>query len=571
MDKFGRKASSDPLQEALRQHKDKWNHDASELIGGIISLKKGINGRGDKEHNLPVSSIKEPLPNEIVSYISEIASSASKLIEEAKSIVNHQENYSKNRKKKQALSKKEKEIIKMAELLSQASWWGSRFIAKIRLPQQRKMISSLEATMKSFETFEDSLLSSKDNAIPESFTKLIKIINEYTGTFFNELKLSKAIPISVSKEEKANLEKQKHEEKKLERERAEANRQLMLQEEIARKQEEKSSKEEEKTRRKIEESERQENLPLTKQRPESIKKDFSAIIADVNTAKVFINLIKKNNNLFELNVNDFDTLLQELINSLDRYNKNQEQSTSTLIDAMQKDIAARHLILARFLYLNPTFKYKKRFIDGKWTDDGKISIVDMPVSQGSSSFFNDLLRYLIEINAFQLSAQSFVDSELIKNASIANWLKSNILNIGQYVSLTDRNFKSILLNTYKSSREIRKELNSILNELESSKLSFDTIIEKTNNLNKLILDLIDNMLALASSYNASTRRQEKAKESYKYDIKSTDLTELKRLKTALSDIKFVNKSEEFEKIKADLSSRIPDRPSYEESGFDSGI
>ena len=554
MDKFGRKASGDPKQEALRQHKDKWNQDASDLIAELIALKRGINGRGDKEKHLPVSSIKDPLPTEIVSYINEVASSASQLIQEAKSIADHQKNYSENRKKK-AISEEEKEIIKMAEMLSNASWWGSRFIAKIRFPQQRKMIASLEATINSLESFEDSLLSSKDSAIPESFTKLIKIINEYTGTFFNELKSLKAMPISISKEEKANIDKQRHEEKKLEKEKAEAERKIHLDIEKARKREELSKKEEDQFRHR--DSEHQ------KQKIDYIKKDIGVRIADIQPAKVFIKFVENNSNLFEIDANGFNQHLQDLDETISKYHKQKEFETGSRIDAMQKDIEAKHLTLVRFLYLDPPFKYKRKFIDNEWREDSKTSIHDMPVSRNSSSFFADLLEHLFKINAIILSSKLMITNQLIKNASIANWLKSNILNVGQYVSLTDRNFKSILLNTYKYSKQIRKHLNSILNELESSKYSFDSIIDNTNNLNKLILDLIDNMLSLASSYNASTRRQEKSKESYRYDIKSTDLAELKRIKIALSDIKFVKNPEDFEKIKADLSSSIPSRTSYD--------
>ena len=46
--KLARKRAIDSLQEELRAEKDEWNGETSEFISALISLKKGINGRGDK-------------------------------------------------------------------------------------------------------------------------------------------------------------------------------------------------------------------------------------------------------------------------------------------------------------------------------------------------------------------------------------------------------------------------------------------------------------------------------------------------------------------------------------------
>jgi len=63
--KNARKKSDDPVQEALRSHKDTWNHDASLLIAQLIAFKKGLNGRGEPKVGIPPGSIKDPMPHEV--------------------------------------------------------------------------------------------------------------------------------------------------------------------------------------------------------------------------------------------------------------------------------------------------------------------------------------------------------------------------------------------------------------------------------------------------------------------------------------------------------------------------
>lgn len=98
MEKQARKKSTDPIQEQLREHKDKWNIATKEFINRIIAFKRALNGRGDPKYSLPPSNIKEPLPSEIVSFLNQVTQDFQLIAEEGSRIIQEQANYSANRK-----------------------------------------------------------------------------------------------------------------------------------------------------------------------------------------------------------------------------------------------------------------------------------------------------------------------------------------------------------------------------------------------------------------------------------------------------------------------------------------
>jgi len=109
MDKIitARKKSSDPKQEQLRINKDNWNKLASQFIAKLIAFKRALNGRGDPKFNLPVSNIKNPLPQEVSSFLVLLSSDFENLVQKSSDIIKEQSEYSVSRKKpiKQASSK----------------------------------------------------------------------------------------------------------------------------------------------------------------------------------------------------------------------------------------------------------------------------------------------------------------------------------------------------------------------------------------------------------------------------------------------------------------------------------
>lgn len=103
MEKVGK--STDPVQQTLRDHKKNWNLAVKEFIKRVIAFKRTLNGRGDTNYSLPPSTIKDPLPSEVGSFMNQLANDFELIVSEATKIQQEQDSYSKNRKK----SKKELE------------------------------------------------------------------------------------------------------------------------------------------------------------------------------------------------------------------------------------------------------------------------------------------------------------------------------------------------------------------------------------------------------------------------------------------------------------------------------
>lgn len=99
MKKEAQKGVKDPVQQKLRQNKKQWSKDTSVLIAQLIAFKRGLNGRGDPRAGLPASNIKEPLPNEIETYMNQMVQRFQEIIDRASNIIDEQAEYSKNRRK----------------------------------------------------------------------------------------------------------------------------------------------------------------------------------------------------------------------------------------------------------------------------------------------------------------------------------------------------------------------------------------------------------------------------------------------------------------------------------------
>jgi hypothetical protein len=192
MEKQGRSRSKDPDQESLRTHKDEWNSETSKLIGKLISFKRGLNGKGDKSSGLPPGHITEPIPTPVASYLDEIINSSNLVIDHARSIINEQKDYASTRTHTHAHASKEEDIIRLANLLGEASlskeasWWGSRFLSRIKFlfadselrEKKLSLMRALVALLSDLKDFEE-ILTSKKNSIG----KVISIFNSFLFSF----------------------------------------------------------------------------------------------------------------------------------------------------------------------------------------------------------------------------------------------------------------------------------------------------------------------------------------------------------------------------------------------------
>lgn len=96
--------SKDPVQQKLRDHKRKWNTIYRNFSQKLKGFKDGLNGRGNTKSNIVPSNIKDPLPNEVGGLLSQLAGEFQQLVNDAETIITEQEQYSRNRKKKQPKS-----------------------------------------------------------------------------------------------------------------------------------------------------------------------------------------------------------------------------------------------------------------------------------------------------------------------------------------------------------------------------------------------------------------------------------------------------------------------------------
>ncbi len=217
MEKLGRKPSSDPAQEKLRQTKSLWNKDVSVFINDLIHLKKTMNGWPSKFHQ-ERSFIKEPIPADPVSIIGVLSGDFQELAQRGDAIVQEQLNYAKTRRKKQPkqlnlplgqpeqqkppaepeapkpdlsqqlalpnVASMESDIVKIASafeikygLTSQASNPVSRFFAKLLNPTmgfseaarirrvRMQLLNSSANTYKKLEKFQVAVVKSSKSSI----------------------------------------------------------------------------------------------------------------------------------------------------------------------------------------------------------------------------------------------------------------------------------------------------------------------------------------------------------------------------------------------------------------------
>lgn len=97
MKKEGFKPSADPVQNALRTHKQEWNVLVSSFITNLIQYKKLLNGSPNK-FIMEKTNIKNPLPAQATTVIGNLAELFVQIAEKAKLIAEEQAHYSETRR-----------------------------------------------------------------------------------------------------------------------------------------------------------------------------------------------------------------------------------------------------------------------------------------------------------------------------------------------------------------------------------------------------------------------------------------------------------------------------------------
>lgn len=206
-----RAKSQDSAQEHLRASKESWNKQVSAWIAALnalkphlISFKRGLNGRGDPKAGLPISSIKDPMPAQIVGYLgnvhsefNELASIFAKLVDEAGNIMQEQAQYSAHRRKSQPRrpgTSPGRSQIQTAHnhqidnlIIAEGSNPISRFWSHLSSllssdVNKRSRLSMLEMARKLFRNLielEDKILSKGMDNIPQVLTNYLLVMNNF--------------------------------------------------------------------------------------------------------------------------------------------------------------------------------------------------------------------------------------------------------------------------------------------------------------------------------------------------------------------------------------------------------
>lgn len=183
--------AKDPAQLRLREHKRKWNASYKDLTGKLKAFKNGLNGKGDTKHSLPPSDIKNPVPNEVGSYLNQLAAQFQSLVTDANAIIKEQNTYSSTRKKKQPkqapsgnLSKNDKVVEDLSRIASfsfekDASNKLTRFWQYFKSIFSREELTKFRVSMLRMSSdlhyslldFQNEVLTLELGSVPRSITK----------------------------------------------------------------------------------------------------------------------------------------------------------------------------------------------------------------------------------------------------------------------------------------------------------------------------------------------------------------------------------------------------------------
>jgi DNA-binding transcriptional MerR regulator len=200
VNKNARTRSVDPLQERLRQRKQEWNVSCSEFIARLnafkphlIAFKRGLNGRGDAKAGLPISDIKNPLPEQIGGYLgvvssefNDLAATFSQLVGEAGSVMQEQSQYAQQRRKSHRQASR---IDVPDDLIVEGSSALTRFWANLSSTlssnpmkaQRLSMLHMAHSLFKSFVDFEDATLNKGVENVPEILNNYFLVSNKVNG------------------------------------------------------------------------------------------------------------------------------------------------------------------------------------------------------------------------------------------------------------------------------------------------------------------------------------------------------------------------------------------------------
>lgn len=209
-------AVRDPSLKRLKQEKHQWQLLAKLIIAKLQAFKKGMGGKGDRETHLPPVSINESFPQSYAIYLDSIAEDYINLIGGAKQIMENQSEFASSKGKKGPRRAMMREMAIAAsyegpELVSEASWWGSRMWAQVSLMRLEKeqrgtrlvMIDSARDSIKDLRKIEDYLLNKDEDSIAEATKEFLRFAQLFNKLIvLNAKRLSKMSGVAGLLEQK---------------------------------------------------------------------------------------------------------------------------------------------------------------------------------------------------------------------------------------------------------------------------------------------------------------------------------------------------------------------------------
>jgi len=471
--KLARKRAIDSLQEELRAEKDEWNGETSEFISALISLKRGINGRGDKNKGLPPSKITEEFPGQVSSFLSETAHKGSRVFELANKIIGDQNQYASH--KKNALEEFEIRLVAserkdFSDFEKVGSWWGSVFYNKIKNHRKldeidralrKRLLESCTKFKSSFKNFEGQILDDENPigipmAISSLTTTLFTMVADLIPTF---LKLKK---FRVNKKDELG--------------------------------EKKPSNSDPKNKGKDKES-----LPSASLTPEQTNaiKLLQEQLVSIGVIVAHLKSIMK------------DDKLKQLDMLYDNFSK----KLSTLLILKDKD---------------PNEKDKIQKLFSETTDLATKLFLIFEESLGKEESLDKYLEKIKPTAAEKTSVQK-EQKLLLKEASnaISRWLDKKVL------SLKKSPLAKIKLDVVDQSLEVRKAIDEFMDLIEKQEIWPEELVEKFELIVGHSTILAQRIELLANIYNSDERRNIRPKNFYIQNITVADLRKLREAKSKL--------------------------------------
>ena len=175
-----------PWQQKIRDAKKNWSKGVRSVVKDLTSLTRGLNGASDGKAGIPASKITDPLPSEVRDYVADLSDRCSSIIEEAKSLIEQQDEYSEafKRKKEERLNERKKKVaqIKNASMaLSRTFSWITQFpiallLRKDVIKKRLTLMYALQSPRDSLNDIEKLLTSNKPGDTEDAIRQYIQFL-----------------------------------------------------------------------------------------------------------------------------------------------------------------------------------------------------------------------------------------------------------------------------------------------------------------------------------------------------------------------------------------------------------